>query len=71
MADRTLLRIGSLSAIIGSILSLVGNILFPRADDPTNVTAFLEKAADSSIWVGAHIGILVGVLLTTGELVAL
>jgi hypothetical protein len=53
------------------ILALVGNLLFPRTDDPSDVTSYLAKVADSNIWVGDHVGILLGVLLTTGGFVAL
>ncbi len=71
MSERTLLRIGALSAIIGAILAVVVNALYPRVPDPLDTSALLGKAATSTLWIGVHVGILASFLLFIGGLVAL
>ncbi len=73
MPDRTLLRIGSLSAILGAILLLVSNILHPRGADPANAKGMLEQVASVSagLQTGVHIGLLIGILLALGGFLAL
>jgi len=48
----------------------VVNVLHPRVNDPANTKAFLRQVAESTIWVGDHVGIIFAVLLVTGGLVA-
>ncbi|MBI4609107.1 MAG: hypothetical protein HY726_08865 [Candidatus Rokubacteria bacterium] len=71
MPERSLLRIGSVSAIVGSVLALVVNILHPRSATVESPEAFLRMILDSTIWVGDHVGILFAVLLITGGLTAI
>ncbi len=70
MPERTLTRIGAASAILGAVLGLVVNVLDPRVNDPANTKAFLRQVAESTIWVGDHVGMIFAVLLVTGGLVA-
>ena len=64
-----LLRTGSVAAILGSILSGVGNALHPITprDDPEGVA---QVIADSDAWTLIHVGILVGILLMLIGIVA-
>ena len=71
MPERTLLRIGAVSAIIGAVLGIVVNLLHPRGAEIGNTKAHLQEIADSGIFLGDHIGILVAFLLIVGGLVAL
>ena len=71
MSERSLFRIGSVSAIVGSILAIVVNLLHPRSASLKNPEAFLRMIAESTIWVGDHVGIVFAVLLVTGGLVAI
>ena len=48
------LRWGGAAAMVGAGLILVGNLLHPRTSEPDSVTAELELAADSSIWLLDH-----------------
>jgi hypothetical protein len=48
----------------------VVNVLLPRVNDPANTKAFLRQVAESTIWVGDHVGIIFAMLLVTGGLVA-
>ena len=41
-------KIAGPSLVIGSILLIVGNILIPRVDDPSDVRDFIENAADNA-----------------------
>ncbi len=71
MPERKLLRIGAVSAIVGAILAIVFNILHPRNLGPPDMEALLRMIADSTIWVGDHIGIIIVILLFLGGLTAL
>src|SRR5438445_13123521 len=70
MPERTLTRIGAAAAVLGAVLGLVVNVLHPRVNDPANTKAFLRQVAESTIWVGDHVGIIFALLLVTGGLVA-
>jgi hypothetical protein len=71
MPDRTMLRLGSASAILGALLALVTNFLHPRLsdyDDP--VAEELRVVAESDGWIAIHLGILLATLLITAGLYA-
>lgn len=70
MPERSLFRIGSVSAIVGAILAIVVNLLHPRSATLENPEAFLRMIAGSGVWVGDHVGVVFAVLLITGGLVA-
>ena len=70
MRERSLYRIGAVSAIVGSILAGAVNLLHPRTPHIDRVEAFLPLVAGSAAWVGIHVGILFAVLLWTGALLA-
>ena len=72
MADRTLLRIGAVLAIVGAIAFIVGNLLtIGGGGDPADTAAVLQEAVESTTSVGGRLLIFVGNVLVVGALVAL
>jgi len=69
--DRTLIRIGAVSAIIGAVLFMVANILHARSPNIEITQAQIEAVAASDIWLTDHLVLLVSGLLLLGGLVAL
>ena len=65
-----LLKFGGWSAVAGSLLAGVGNLVHPVTpmNDPVGVARVI---ADSGSWVPVHLAIVVGILLMLGGLVAL
>ena len=63
-------RIGGWSAVAGSVLAGIGNLVHPVTPmhDPVGVARVI---ADSDGWVPVHLAIVVGILLMLGGLVAL
>ena len=71
MADRrAVLRLGGVSAVVGSLLGMVGNLVHPVTpiDDPEGVARVI---AESGAWVPIHLAIVIGIALMVGGLVAL
>ncbi len=66
MPERTLLRIGSVSAIAGAVFLIVFNVLHPPSGAFDDTRAHLQGIADSGIYQAVHVGILVGALLLLG-----
>ncbi len=71
MEDRQMLRIGSVSAVLGAILLVVTNILHPRDFEYGDTASHFADVAGSDIYLGDHIGLLVGALLMTAGLIAI
>jgi Domain of unknown function (DUF4386) len=65
-----ILAIGSKAAVVGSLLGLVGNLIHPSTplDDPRGVA---RTIAASDAWFGIHFGIVIGITLMFGGLIAL
>ena len=62
--ERTALRIGGISAIVGGALLLVGNIVHPRESGQlADAESLLEVAAGSRLWVIDHFALLLAVSL--------
>ncbi|MFQ6029967.1 MAG: hypothetical protein ACE5Q6_21040 [Dehalococcoidia bacterium] len=68
--ERTLLRIGAISAVLGALISVGGNAIH-GGDDPANLLVSLSQYAANANWVVAHILQFLGFLLIVGGLVAL
>jgi hypothetical protein len=62
--------IGSKAAIVGSLLGMVGNLIHPATplDDPQGVARVI---AASDAWFAIHFGIVIGITLMFGGLIAL
>jgi hypothetical protein len=61
------LRIGGVSAIVGGVLVLVGNIVHPREPGQLDdASALLEVIVDSEIWVADHLMIMIAMTLLLG-----
>ncbi len=74
MQERTLLRIGAVSLIVGFVLTIVHAALLvvdAPLSDPGDTEVILQSIVDSSIWAGVHILTLVPFLLGVGGLLAL
>ena len=74
MQERTLLRIGGVSLIVGFVLTIVHVVLLvvdAPLSDAGDTEAFLQSIVDSSIWAGNHVLVLVPLLLGVGGLLAL
>ena len=74
MQERTLLRIGGVSLMVGFVLTIVHVVLLvvdAPLSDAGDTEAFLQSIVDSSIWAGNHVLVLVPLLLGVGGLLAL
>lgn len=68
--ERTLLRIGAVSAVLG-VGVLIGGSVIHGGDDPANLVVSLTQYAANANWVVAHILQFLGFFLIAGGLVAL
>jgi hypothetical protein len=68
--SRWIYRIGGASAVVGSVLAGIGNLLHPVTPehDPVGVARVI---ADSGIWAPVHLVIVLGIFLMLGGLVAI
>lgn len=71
MAERSLMRIGAVSAVIGAIVFAVANMLHPRSPDIEVTAEQVKTVAESGIWLTDHLAFVLGALLVLGGLVAL
>ncbi|HET6588730.1 MAG TPA: hypothetical protein VFG45_01045 [Candidatus Nitrosocosmicus sp.] len=61
--QRSLLRIGSISLILGAIIAIISTISHASTEDPSNfVQVFTTYASDDS-WIAVHIGQFTGVIM--------
>lgn len=68
--QRTLIRIGSVSAVIGAIIFMIANIVHPRSPNIEVYQAQIETVAHSQIWITDHLFLLMGGFLLLGGLIA-
>jgi uncharacterized protein DUF4386 len=68
--ERWVFIIGGVSAIVGSLMGMVGNLIHPATplDDPEGVARVI---AESDAWTAIHLVITFGIVLMLGGLVAL
>jgi hypothetical protein len=71
MADRELVRIGSVSAMLGAVILVVTNLLHTRGFEFGDTADHFAAVADDSLYLGDHIGLLVGALMMSAGLIAL
>ncbi len=65
------LRIGGVSAIVGAVLGVVGNLIHPATSGPGHPEATAQVIAESHIWIPVHLGLMVAFILMLGGLVAI
>ena len=70
LPDRTLIRLGAVSAVLGVVVLIGGNAIH-GGDDPANLAVSLPQYAANGNWVVAHILQFLGFLLILGGLVGL
>ena len=70
-ANRTLIQIGAICAVIGAILFMVANIVHPRSPDIQITVKQIETVAQSYIWVTDHLLLIFGGLLLLPGLIAI
>jgi hypothetical protein len=70
--DPTLLKVGGVMTVLGTVMAALGNVMHPRStgyyDDPV---AWLDHNTESSIWFGSHVLILLGTIVLIGPMVVL
>jgi hypothetical protein len=68
--DRSVLRVGAVAGIVGSLVAMVGNLLHPATPtgDPQGVA---RAISGSGIWVADHLAIVAGLILMLGGLIAI
>ena len=71
MADRELVRIGSVSAMLGAVILVITNLLHTRGFEFGDTADHFAAVADDSLYLGDHIGLLVGALMMSAGLIAL
>jgi hypothetical protein len=64
-------RIGGVSAILGAILGLVGNLIHPVTPGPGDPAGTAHVVAASQIWIPVHLGLGLAFVLMLGGLVAI
>lgn len=70
-AQRDVIRVGALCAIVGAVVFMAANVVHPRSPN-IQVTAFqVETVAHSDIWVTDHLLLLLGGLLLLPGLLAI
>src|SRR5215213_10667342 len=70
-AERALLRIGAVTAVLGIVVEIVMDLLHPSGADPNDSAAAFAEYARSGDWAYVHIGQFLGTLLVVITLVAL
>lgn len=63
MQEKSLLRLGSTSAIMGAVLAAIVNLIHPQTPEVADPAAVLQGIAGSGIWIGVHVGIVFAGLL--------
>src|SRR5213592_2455212 len=69
--QRSILKLGGASAILGAVIGLVGNLIHPATSGPGHPAETARVVADSSIWIPLHVALLVSFVLMLGGLVAI
>jgi hypothetical protein len=70
-AERALLRIGAVTAVLGMVVQVVMDLLHPSGADPNDSAAAFAEYARSGDWAYVHLGQFLGTLLIVLTLVAL
>ena len=71
-SELPLLRIGSITFLIGLVIFIISSVFHAGREDPTNHLRVFAEYANSPPWIAAHIGQFVGdILIFAGGFVAL
>src|SRR5919198_2972677 len=71
-SERPLLRIGSITFLIGLAIFIISSAFHASREDPTNHLRVFAEYANSPPWIAAHIGQFVGeIIMFAGGFVAL
>lgn len=71
MADKSILRIGALLAVLGAVTLVVSTLFHAAHADPGDTPAAFQDYATSNPWIAAHLGQFLGTILILGALVVL
>jgi hypothetical protein len=71
MGERVMLRIGTVSLLLGLVMAVVFEELHPSREDPNNNARVFAEYAHSGAWTTIHLGQLAGALLLIAGLGAL
>lgn len=69
--DRALFRIGAVALILGAIVVIVAFLLHPRTLGPGSEAQTARMIAQSGLWIGTHVGVLLGFWILLGGVLAL
>ena len=64
MLDRSVTRLGAGAAMVGAVIAIVFNALYPRADDPGNVAEIVGLSQSEGMWAFTHYALAWGIALT-------
>jgi hypothetical protein len=67
--ERWLFRLGAIAAVVGSLVSGVGNLFHPAT--PLNPEGVAQVVIDSGRWVPVHIIIILGIIVMLGGLLGI
>jgi hypothetical protein len=71
MADKNILRIGTLLTFLGLVTLIVGTMFHAAHTDPGDTLAAFQDYATSSPWIAAHLGQFIGTILILAAMVTL
>lgn len=61
--QRPLLRIGSITFLVGVVIAIVSTVIHPSTEDPSNHPNVFTAYASNDSWIAIHIGQFVGVIM--------
>ena len=64
MLDRGVTRLGAGAAMVGAVIAIVFNLLYPRADDPGDVAEIVGLSQSDGMWAFTHYALAWAVALT-------
>lgn len=62
--DRNVARLGAGAAMVGAVIAIVFNLIYPRADDPGSASELVGLSQSEGMWSFTHYALAWGVALT-------
>ena len=62
--DRSVTRLGAGAAMVGAVIAIVFNLVYPRADNPGDVTEIVGLSQSEGMWAFTHYALAWAVALT-------